>query len=137
MAYKTSKIILGILGAVFLILGILGFFQDPVLGTFAVSMSRVWLYLLTGIVALVFAYGSERGARQFSRVFFVVYLLIALFGFISTNNTVLGLFPASNADNYLNALFALVFLVAGFIPSSESRMIDKGRATDRPVHGTY
>ncbi len=52
-----------VLGAVFIILGLLGFTQNPVLGLFQVNVVLSLIHIVSGILALVFAARGENQAR--------------------------------------------------------------------------
>lgn len=107
-----------ILGAVLVIVGVLGFVPGIVsngllLGIFAVDLVHNVIHLLTGIVALGAAMSSEKHARLFFKVFGVVYALVAVIGLVQ-GGSVLGLFVTNMADHLLHIVLALVFLYVGF-----------------------
>lgn len=68
------------LGIIFIVIGIWGFIQNPILGLFLVNTSHNWVHLISGILAVAFAYSGELRAKQFAKVFGVIYGLIAIFG---------------------------------------------------------
>jgi hypothetical protein len=110
-----------ILGVVFVVVGVLGFFNDPVLGIFEVDAVHNIVHLLSGVVALAMASMGESSAKLFGKVFGLVYLLVTVLGFVmGTDEKLLGLMQLNNADNYLHVLLALVLLWAGFSKSSSS-----------------
>lgn len=108
-----QKNILTILGVVFLAIGVLGFVNNPLLGFFEVDALHNIIHILSGALALV-AVSMGRGAMNtFSRVFGVIYGLVAVLGFVS-GTTVLGLIAVNLADNVLHLVLAVVFLYLGF-----------------------
>lgn len=115
-----AKTIVMLLGVVFVIVGILGFFNDPVLGIFEVDPVHNIVHLLSGIVALAMG-RSEAGAKTFAKVFGLVYLLVTVLGFImGTDSKLLGLMEINGADNILHLLLAVVLLWAGFAGGSSN-----------------
>lgn len=116
-----EKSIVTILGIVFLVIGVLGFFSSPyLLGFFEVDTMHNIVHLLSGVVALA-AVGMGLGAvRTYAKVFGVVYGVVALVGFFMPGDMILGLFAANTADDVLHLVLAVVFLYVGFGPSSES-----------------
>ncbi len=113
------KNVLYVLGVVFILIGLLGFFNNPILGIFAVDTVHNVVHLLSGILALVFA-GKPSQAKMFAIVFGIVYGLVAILGLLMGEGKVLGLITVNAADNYLHILLAVVLLVVGFMKSGSS-----------------
>lgn len=114
-----AKSIVMVLGVVFLLVGLLGFFNDPVLGLFDVDAVHNLVHLVTGVVALAMASMGESYAKTYAKVFGVIYLLVALLGFVmGTEEPLLGVMENNMNDNYLHALLAIVLLWAGFSKSA-------------------
>jgi len=109
-----NKTVVMVVGVVFVILGLLAFFTDPVLGVFGVSSTLAWVYLLSGVTGLVAAFMGESNAKMFAKVFGVIYALVTVLGFVQ-GDSVLGLFAVNMADNVLHLVLALVLLWAGFM----------------------
>lgn len=107
------KSITWILGIVLLLVGILGFVNNPILGIFQVDTIHNAIHILSGIVALIAVSSSESYARLYLIVFGIVYALVTILGFMSGTD-VLGLFVVNQADNYLHAAIAVVCLGVGF-----------------------
>lgn len=117
---NMAKTIVMVLGVVFVIVGVLGFFQDPVLGIFEVDMVHNIVHLLSGVVALLMASMGEASAKTYAKVFGLVYLLVTVLGFIMGEGKLLGLMEVNDSDNYLHVFLTLVLLYAGFSKSSAS-----------------
>lgn len=102
-----------ILGAVLVIVGLLGFFMpSPLLGFFEVDMIHNVIHLASGAIALVVA-GNHASARMYLIIFGLVYAAVALIGYVQ-GATVLGIFAVNAADNVLHAVIGAVCLVVGF-----------------------
>jgi hypothetical protein len=102
------------LGIIFIIIGIWGFFQNPILGLFLVGPAHNWVHLLSGLLAVFFAWSGEVPAKQFSKVFGVIYGLLAIYGFFVSGDLYFGFMRANNADDWLHLLLAIAFLYLGF-----------------------
>lgn len=107
------KSVTWILGIVLLLVGLLGFVNNPILGIFEVDTTHNVIHLLSGIVALIAVSTSESYARLFLIVFGIVYALVTILGF-AMGGDILGLFHTNTADNYLHAAIAIVCLGVGF-----------------------
>ena len=112
-----------IFGIVFLLVGIAGFFvtglsmeADPehaprLLGLFPVNALHNVVHLLFGIWGLM-ASRTFEGSRTYGRVGGVVYLLLAVLGFISPD--MFGLVPIGDHDIWLHAVLGIALAAIGF-----------------------
>lgn len=111
-----------IVGAVFVLIGVLGFIpalspehsdgMHYLLGLFMVGGVHNVVHLLSGIVALWAGMTSEKAARLYFLIFGSIYALVTIIGFIQ-GDTVLGLFHVNQADNFLHLALAVVILGIG------------------------
>lgn len=115
-------------GAVFLLVGILGFFPaftpagengaPHLLGLFEVDTVHNIVHLLSGAVALVAGLMSSYASRLYFKIFGAVYGLVTLVGMIS--GSALGLFHVNGPDNFLHLALAVALLAIGFgTPASD------------------
>jgi hypothetical protein len=112
-----TKNVMYVLGAVLIIVGLLGFINNPVLGIFKVDVLHNLVHLASGILAVVFAGMGASQAKTFAVILGVVYALVTILGFLS-GESVLGLITVNMADNVLHLVLAIVFLVIGLKKSS-------------------
>src|SRR5439155_4943271 len=101
-----------ILGVVFLLVGLIGFFVAPSqspggdLMGFGLNLSHNLVHILSGVLALWFGFAGETQARMFSYIFAAVYGLVAILGFIGVGFAV-NLLNLNMADNWLHVILAL------------------------------
>ena len=117
---KTAGIVIG---AVFVVVGIVGFVPNPLVsptGLFAVNTAHNLVHLLSGAAILACALSGVATALSL-QIFGVVYAVVAIFGFFSHGDVVLGLIRTNHADHWLHALLAVVILAAGFLLPGERR----------------
>jgi hypothetical protein len=117
-----AKTVVKLFGWVLLLVGIVGFFNKPVLGIFAVDVTHNIIHLVSGLIAIVMARKGEMSARTFAKVFGVIYALVAVLGFVSSDGTILGFITANSADTWLHVALAVVFLGVGFTGRRSSGM---------------
>ena len=113
-----------VFGATLLLAGILGFFVDSSFGDlgsdvqgddliiFEVNGWHNLVHIASGAIGLALA-GSAVGARAFALGFGAVYLVVAIWGFITGDNVLFGLLPVNTEDNFLHLAIALAGLAAG------------------------
>lgn len=102
------------LGVIFIIIGIWGFFQNPILGLFLINPMHNWVHLISGIFAVIFASTGEYQARQFAKVFGVIYGLLAIAGFFIADEYYFGFLRTNTADDWLHLFLAAAFLYLGY-----------------------
>jgi hypothetical protein len=116
---RYAKLFALVVGAVLVVVGVIGFFyesaftsdestRDAVFGILDVNGWHNVVHIVTGLVAIALAYVYPRG---FALGFGVVYLIVAIWGFIvGDGDSILSIVPVNTEDNVLHAIFA----VAGF-----------------------
>ncbi len=109
-----DKTILTILGVVFLAIGFLGFFNDPLLGIFAVDPLHNTIHILSGVLAFIAVGKGREQMRTYARMFGVAYGLIVILGFLVPGDMILGLFASNMADDILHLVIAVTFLYVGY-----------------------
>ena len=110
--------------------GILGFFynasfatgggieRDAVLGILDVNGWHNVVHIATGVLGLAVA-GSYDGSRVYAVAFGVIYLVVALAGFIAGDGgEILSLIPVNTEDNFLHLLIGIAGLGAGLATPS-------------------
>lgn len=117
-----TKNITVVLGIVFILVGILGFIPNPIVGStgiFETDLGHNLVHLAAGGVLLFAGLQSEQLARLGLQAFGAVYLLVGLVGLAVVDSTVghgslLGLVHLNGADNWLHIALGLVLLGIGF-----------------------
>ena len=110
---SLAKTVTWILGVVLLLVGLIGFVNNPILGIFQTDTIHNAVHILSGVVGLAAASAGASKARLFLIVFGVIYALVTVVGFVNAGD-ILGLFTTNRADDYLHAAIALVSLGVGF-----------------------
>lgn len=106
-------------GAVFVLVGLAGFVpaltpDGKLLGLFAVNGAHNLVHIATGAIALGIALASPAALSLFFKVFGVVYGLVAILGYFSGDQPILGMIAHNMADMWLHVAIAAVSLWLGF-----------------------
>jgi hypothetical protein len=124
---SPARLYCTLVGAIVVIAGIIGFFYssgfdtgaagvakdtDDVFGILAVNGWHNVVHILLGVLGLAAA-GSPSAARAYCLGIGLVYLLLALWGFIDGDGVILGLVPLNDEDNVLHLILGLTGLAAG------------------------
>lgn len=112
----TAKTAAIVLGAVFVLVGVLGFIPNPIVGPdgiFMTNMSHNLIHLVSGAVLLAGAYTSL-GPSLALKIIGVIYAIVAILGFVMSGDMLLGMVAMNTTDRWLHVLLAIVLLAAGF-----------------------
>lgn len=112
-----AKTICTILGIIFILVGIAGFVAPHFLGAH-LSFAHNIIHLFSGAIALYLGLaGTLAGARTFSLVFGIVYLLLGVVGFVAGSGPerLLSVIPDAlvlgTMDHIIHVLLGALFLV--------------------------
>ena len=108
-----------VFGAVYVLVGLLGFVNKPVLGLFEVNVLHNIVHLLIGGALLA---GSTRHdtAKTVSLAVGVAYLLVAVIGFVATD-FLDDLIKINQADNFLHLVSGAVAVYFGTAGAATGR----------------
>lgn len=107
-----GKPLVNFVGIILVIFGLVGFFNDPLLGVFNVDPALNVFHLIVGILALTFGNVSEFSARNFALLFGIIFAILTLMSFATTRNEVVGM-TLSNSIGWLYLLFTVLLLPTG------------------------
>ncbi len=110
-----------VFGVILLVVGVWGFFQNPVLGIFGVNTLHDIIHLVSGLLLIGAAMAWIGGARMWLIILGVVYAIVAIAGFV-VPDLMMSSLNSGMADVWLHALLAIVFLVVGFMDKGEMAM---------------
>jgi len=115
-----------VFGWAFVLVGLLGFVSNPIVGAngffHADAMHNV-IHLLLGIILLAVAYTAPMKSAATMKWIGVLYLVLAILGFVLVSGTgsLLGLAEINGNDNWLHVFLGVVLLLAG-IKAGKSNM---------------
>jgi hypothetical protein len=120
----TARLAAIVLGIVFVLIGLLGFFNNPVLGLFAVNPAHNIVHIVSGVVLLAGAY-SSLGSSMALKIIGIVYVIVAILGFfmVSADGMLLGFITMNEADKWLHVVLAVVILAAGFLLPDDDQAV--------------
>jgi hypothetical protein len=127
---SPAKLYCGVVGAVLTIAGIIGFFynahfgsgsdvfgNDTTVKVFGILTVNGWhnvVHLATGVLGLL-AVGYF--ARQYATLLGVVYIGVAVWGFIiGSGDSIASIVPINTADNILHLALGVLGVLAGLAP---------------------
>ncbi len=115
MTKKLAKV----LGIVVIVVGVLGFFSNPVVGMngyFHTNVALDIVYIVLGLILVLC--GTDAKAKLWLTIAGIVYLLLAIFGFMMMKGamtaTVFGL-EVGTATNWLHLVLGAVMLLKGMM----------------------
>jgi hypothetical protein len=120
-----AKTIATLLGAVFVLVGIVGFVAPNFLGAH-LNTSHNLVHLVSGAIALYLGLaGSLSAARMFCLLFGAVYLLLGIVGFALGEGAdrmfnVGDILHLGTMDHIIHVLFGLIFLTGGLTTKADA-----------------
>jgi Domain of unknown function (DUF4383) len=118
---SPARLYATLVGGTLVIAGIIGFFYsssfggpgkvDDVFGILAVNGWHNVVHIVTGALGLL---AAGYAARQYALGLGVVYLAVAIWGFIiGDGHSLLGFVPVNTEDNFLHLILGVLGLAAG------------------------
>jgi len=114
----SSKNITIAFGSVFVLVGVLGFVPNPLVsanGIFEVNAMHNLVHLLTGAAFLFGGLVLEGKEDITLKAVTAAYFGVALLGFLTSGNTLLGMVHINEADRWLHLGLAMSMLGAAFV----------------------
>ena len=128
-AAKFVRSMAGLVGAVFLLVGILGFIPGitqnydtlafagegsnaKLLGLFEVSILHNIVHLLFGVAGLAMA-KATKSATTYLIGGGIIYLVLTVYGFLIDHNSAANFVPVNNADNWLHLVLGVGMIALG------------------------
>lgn len=112
-----------IFGVIFVLVGLLGFVSNPLVGAngiFQTNTIHNLAHIIIGVIMLLMA-GSA--ANMALKLFGVIYLLLAIYGFFVGSGRLLGLVQVNPADNWLHLVLGILLVWFGMMGGKKSPMM--------------
>jgi len=115
-----AKTLAIVFGAVFVLVGILGFFPNPLVGPDALFVTDTMhniVHLLFGAILLVVAFAAAAMSGLWLMILGVVYLVLAVLGFflIPEGGQLLGIVAMNHADHWLHVALGVALIGSSFL----------------------
>jgi hypothetical protein len=130
---SPSMLYAGVVGAVLVVAGIIGFFynatftsdesvRDAVFGLLDVNGWHNVVHILTGVLGLLAFRAGAHAARTYALALGVVYLVVAAWGFVvGDGDSILSIVPVNTEDNILHLLLGVAGVGAALATPVEAR----------------
>ena len=113
-------------GAIFVIAGIWGFIQAPILGLFAANAVSSIIHVIVGVILFVVA--TKPSVIVTLKTVGVVYIIFALLGFYN-GASVLGIFPTNGPADWLYIVLGIIIAAFGWSSKKGSVAAPSGSAS--------
>jgi uncharacterized protein DUF4383 len=138
--YTPASLYAGLIGAVLVVAGIIGFFYsssfgdpgevDAVLGVLDVNAWHNIVHIASGALGILAFRSGPAASRTYALAFGAIYIVVAIWGFaIGSGESILGFIPVNSEDNVLHAILGVLGLAA--YAASDPRRDREGTATSR------
>lgn len=135
-----ARLYAGLIGAVLLVAGIIGFFysssfgspgeREAVLGILDVNGWHNLVHLASGVLGLLAYASGPAASRTYALVFGAVYIVVAIWGFIvGDNGEILSIIPVNTEDNILHVILGVLGIGAYAASDPEAQERHRGAGT--------
>ena len=112
---KTMALVFGI---IFVLVGLLGFVSNPLVGPYGLFVTdglHNLVHLVLGVILLFAARSGQAQSARWLKILGVVYLVLAVLGFLlaPSGPSLLGIVAMNGADNWLHVVLGIVLIIAG------------------------
>jgi Domain of unknown function (DUF4383) len=126
---SPARLYATLVGGALVIIGIIGFFyeasfavgndikSDEEFGFLAINGWENAIHILAGLLGLALA-GSNASARLYALGFGVVYVILAIWGWI--DDTILEIIPVNDAANVVHLILGITGIAAGLATPTET-----------------
>jgi len=131
-SHSPASLYAGVIGAVLLVAGIIGFFYsasfgspgevDAVIGVLDVNAWHNIVHILSGVLGVLAFRAGPQASRAYALAFGLIYIVVAIWGLIlGDHESILGFLPVNTEDNILHVILGVLGLgaYAASTPRSE------------------
>jgi hypothetical protein len=100
-----------IFGVIFLLLGVLGFFDNPLVGPSGFFLTDTFhnvVHLILGLLLVI--PGTYQGSKRSIMIAGALYLILAIAGFFVKGENMFGIVAINGADDWLHIVLAILLL---------------------------
>src|SRR6478609_6014066 len=112
----SAKTVALVLGVVFIIVGVLGYISNPLVGQYGIFVTNNphnLVHIISGIFLLIGVYTALTPSMAL-KILGVVYAIVAVLGFVMMKGDMLFGIQMNMLDHWLHVVLAIVILAAGF-----------------------
>jgi hypothetical protein len=111
---RNPAFVANLFGAIFIIVAILGFVPNPLVGPAGIFVTNAAHNILHAIVGVaLLAAARTEYSKKALLVVGIVYVLVAILGYMAMTDMLFGLIMVNMADHYLHLALGLVIIAAG------------------------
>ncbi|MDP6387795.1 MAG: hypothetical protein QGG63_00735 [Candidatus Pacebacteria bacterium] len=104
--------VLYIVGIIVALVGILGFFSDPVIGILATNAVQSVVYIILGLLLIM---SVKKGQTMLAKIVGIILAAIGILGFILSGDMIFGILQSTTAVDLFNLIAGILVLLIGFM----------------------
>lgn len=121
--YWNASFVAKLFGVTFVAIGLVAFVPNPITsstGIFETNAAHNIVHIVTGAAFLAGAYAGV--ARPTLRAIALLYVVVAIAGFLTSGHLLLGLVHINDADRWLHAALAVAFVAVSSLAPEGGRL---------------
>ncbi len=104
--------VLNIVGIIVALAGVIGFFNNPIIGILETSTIQNIVYIILGLLILM---SVMKGQAMLTKIIGIVFAILGILGFVLSGNTVLGIVESTTNVNSFNLIVGIIVLLIAFM----------------------
>lgn len=104
--------VLNIIGIIVALAGIIGFFNNPVIGILETNTIQNVVYIILGLLILM---STMKGHMMVTKIIGIIFAVLGILGFVLSGDTVIGLVESTTNVNSFNLIVGIIMLIIAFM----------------------
>lgn len=104
--------VLNIIGIIVALAGIIGFFNNPVIGILETNTIQNVVYIILGLLILM---STMKGHMMVTKIIGIIFAVLGILGFVLSGDTVIGLVESTTNVNSFNLIVGIIVLLIAFM----------------------
>lgn len=105
-----------VFGIIFVLAGLLGFVNNPLIGANGLFMTNGAyniVMIILGVILLVASRGGQGKSASWLKIIGVLFIIIAVLGFLMHGPMLLGVLAINSMDNWLALVLGVILIIGG------------------------
>lgn len=106
------KMVLYIIGIIVALAGIIGFFNNPIIGILETNTIQNVVYIILGLMIMM---STMKGHTMITKIIGLIFAILGILGFVLSGDTVFGIVESTTNVNSFNLIVGVILLLIVFM----------------------
>lgn len=109
--------VLNIIGIIVALVGIIGFFNNPVIGILETNTIQNVVFIILGLMIIM---STMKEHMMVTKIIGLIFAILGILGFVLSGDTVIGLVESTTNVNSFNLIIGIIMLIIAFMKKGSS-----------------